>query len=184
MSGQKIGYIRVSALDQNPERQLHGMDLQKKFVEHSSGKDIDRPQLKALLDYAREGDTVFFHSMDRLARNLSDLRGLVDFFVGQKIEVVFVQESLRFAGNDSPMAKLLLSVMGAVAEFERALLRERQLEGIALAKKRGAYTGRKPSLTPEQKESLRARVAAGEKKSLLMKEFGISRGTLYRYCRP
>ena len=91
----------------------------------------------------REGDTVIVHSMDRLARNLDDLRQLVRTLTGRGINIQFVKESLTFTGEDSPMATLLLSVMGAFAEFERALIRERQLEGIALAKQRGAYKGRR-----------------------------------------
>ena len=97
----------------------------------------------------------------------------------------FVKESLTFTGEDSPMATLLLSVMGAFAEFERSLILERQREGIAAAKQRGGvYTGRKPVLTTEQAQQLRERAAAGEKKSALAKEFGISRETVYSYLRP
>jgi DNA invertase Pin-like site-specific DNA recombinase len=90
---------------------------------------------------------------------------------------------LHFTGEDSPMANLLLSVMGAFAEFERALIRERQREGIALAKKRGAYRGRKKALSPEQVVELRQRASAGDQKAALAREFGISRETLYQYLR-
>jgi DNA invertase Pin-like site-specific DNA recombinase len=103
---------------------------------------------------------------------------------GGGVAVRFVTEQLAFTAEDSPMATLLLSVLGAFAEFERALIHERQLEGIALAKARGAYTGRKPSLTPGQAEALRARAAAGESKAALAREFGISRQTLYQYLSP
>ena len=118
------------------------------FTDIVSGKSAARPQLKALLAYVRDGDTVIVHSMDRLARNLKDLRRLVRELTGRGVAVQFVTEQLTFTAEDSPMAALLLSVLGAFAKFERALIRERQLEGIALAKARGAYTGRKPSLTP------------------------------------
>ena len=150
----------------------------------SSGKSATRPQLQAILAFVRDGDTVIVHSMDRLARNLEDLRRLVRELTGRGVAVEFVKEQLVFSGEDSPMATLLLSVLGAFAEFERALIRERQLEGIALAKARGAYTGRKPSLTPGQAEALRARAAAGEPKAALAREFGISRQTLYQYLSP
>jgi DNA invertase Pin-like site-specific DNA recombinase len=120
--------------------------------------------------------------MDRLARNLVDLRTLVDSLTGRGVQVEFAKEGLTFTGEDTLAAKLLLNVMGAVAEFERAMLKERQREGIAIAKKAGVYKGRKPSLTPERIAELRARVAAGEKKASLAREFGISRETLYQYA--
>jgi len=123
------------------------------------------------------------HSMDRLARNLDDLRRLVQQLTGRGVRIEFVKEHLTFTGEDSPMANLMLSVMGAFAEFERALLRERQREGIALAKQRGAYRGRKKALAPERAASLRKRAGAGEKKAALAREFGISRETLYQYLR-
>jgi len=121
--------------------------------------------------------------MDRLARNLNDLRRLVQQLTGRGVRIEFIKEHLTFTGEDSPMANLMLSVMGAFAEFERALIRERQREGIALAKQRGAYRGRKKSLSPERAATLRKRAAAGEKKAGLAREFGISRETLYQYLR-
>ena len=183
MPGQRIGYVRVSSFDQNPERQLENISLNKVFTDKASGKDTKRPELEALLTFVREGDTVVVHSMDRLARNLDDLRRLVQMLTKRGIRIEFVKEGLHFTGEDSPMANLLLSVMGAFAEFERALIRERQREGIALAKKRGAYRGRKKALSPEQVADLRRRAAAGEQKSALAREFGISRETLYQYLR-
>jgi len=183
MPGQRIGYVRVSSFDQNPERQLESVSLNKVFTDKASGKDTKRPELEALLAFAREGDTVVVHSMDRLARNLDDLRRLVQMLTKRGIRIEFVKEGLHFTGEDSPMANLLLSVMGAFAEFERALIRERQREGIALAKKRGAYRGRKKALSPEQVTDLRQRAAAGDQKAALAREFGISRETLYQYLR-
>ncbi len=100
---------------------------------------------------------------------------------GRGVRVEFVKEGLAFTGDDSPMAHLMLSVMGAFAEFERALIRERQREGIALARKRGVYRGRKRSLSPGQVAELCRRVAAGEQKAALARELGISRETLYQY---
>jgi DNA invertase Pin-like site-specific DNA recombinase len=183
MPGQRIGYVRVSSFDQNPERQLENVSLNKVFTDKASGKDTKRPELEALLAFAREGDTVVVHSMDRLARNLDDLRRLVQMLTKRGIRIEFVKEGLHFTGEDSPMANLLLSVMGAFAEFERALIRERQREGIALAKKRGAYRGRKKALSPDQVADLRQRAAAGDQKATLAREFGISRETLYQYLR-
>ncbi len=182
--GQRVGYIRVSSAGQNPRRQLDGVKVDRVFTDTVSGKSADRQQLAAMLAFVRDGDTVVVHSMDRLARNLDDLRRLVRELTGRGVAVQFVKEQLTFTAEDSPMATLLLSVLGAFAEFERALIRDRQLEGIALAKARGDYKGGKPSLTPGQAEALRARAAAGEAKAGLAREFGISRQTLYQYLSP
>ena len=160
----RVGYVRVSTVDQNTVRQLDGIEVERIFTDTASGKDTARPKLDELLAFVRDGDTVIVHSMDRLARNLDDLRRLVRTLTGKGVRVEFVKESLTFTGEDSPMATLLLSVMGAFAEFERALILERQREGIAAAKQRGVYTGRKPALTPEQAGRLRERAAAGERK--------------------
>jgi DNA invertase Pin-like site-specific DNA recombinase len=181
--GKRVGYVRVSTVDQNTERQLDGVELDKKFSDKASGKDTKRPQLQAALDYLREGDVLVIHSMDRLARNLDDLRKLVTDLTGRGVVVEFVKERLTFTSDDNAMSKLLLSVMGAFAEFERALLKERQREGIAIAKTKGVYRGRKPSLNAGQAEELRRRIAAGDKKAVIAREFGISRETLYQYAR-
>ena len=123
------------------------------------------------------------HSMDRLARNLDDLRKLVQQLTQRGVRVEFLKESLTFTGEDSPMSQLLLSIMGAFAEFERALIRERQKEGITLAKSRGVYKGRTKTLSNDEITKLRQRAEAGEPKAMLAREFGISRDTLYRYFR-
>ncbi|MBA4697458.1 MAG: recombinase family protein [Legionella sp.] len=183
MAGKKIGYIRVSSFDQNPERQLEGLSLHKIFIDKASGKSMARPQLESMLDYARDGDTIIVHSMDRLARNLEDLRKLVTQLTNQQMSVKFIKEGLTFTGDDAPMSTLLLSVMGAFAEFERALIKERQMEGILMAKKRGVYKGRKPALSSEQIEIIKKRVAQGDKKSHIALDFNISRETLYQYLR-
>jgi DNA invertase Pin-like site-specific DNA recombinase len=183
LNGQRIGYVRVSSFDQNPERQLDDVAVTRTFTDKASGKDVQRPALEELSAFVRSGDTVVVHSMDRLARNLDDLRRIVQGLTRRGIRIEFVKEGLSFTGDDSPMANLMLSVMGAFAEFERSLIRERQAEGIALAKTRGAYRGRKKSLTPERIDDLRRRVAAGEKKLSLAKDFGISRETLYQYLK-
>lgn len=184
MIGQRVGYVRVSTFDQNVDRQLEGVTLDRCFTDRVSGKDTNRPELTALIAFVREGDTVVVHSMDRLARNLDDLRRTVHTLTAKGVRIEFVKESLAFTGEDSPMATLMLSVMGAFAEFERALLRERQREGITLAKQRGAYRGRKKSLSSEQVAQMKQRIAAGEQKAHVAREMGISRETLYSYLRP
>jgi DNA invertase Pin-like site-specific DNA recombinase len=179
----RVGYVRVSTVDQNTVRQLDGIAVDRVFTNTASGTDATRPRLGELLAFVRAGDTVIVHSMDRLVRNLDDLRRLVRTLTGKGVRVEFVTENLAYTGEDSPMATLLLSVMGAFAEFERALIRERQREGIAAGKQRGVYTGRRPALTAEQAYRLRERAATGERKSALAGEFGISRETVYSYLR-
>ena len=181
MQGHRIGYIRVSTFEQNPQRQLEQVQVDRVFIDKASGKDVRRPQLSELMEFIREGDTVVVHSMDRLARNLDDLRRIVQGLVKRGICVEFVKEHLTFTGEDSPMATLMLSVMGAFAEFERTLIRERQREGIVLAKQRGAYRGRKKALPPDKIEELRRQMAGGATKAQAARDFGISRETLYNY---
>lgn len=182
--GQRIGYTRVSTLSQNLERQLDGIGLDRVFEEKASGKDRNRPVLEEMLRFLRADDELFIHDMSRLARNLSDLLKIVSELTSKGVRVTFVKESLTFSGDDTPMAKLMLSIIGGVAEFSRSMIKIAQAEGIAMAKKRpGAYPGRKPSLTPIQAEQLRCRAQAGEKKAVLAREFKISRETLYSYLR-
>lgn len=181
MLGQRLGYIRVSTLDQHVDRQLEGIEVDKTFIDTASGKDTKRPQLELLMSFARTGDTVVVHSMDRLARNLDDLRRIVRTLTDRGVRIEFVKEHLAFTGDDSPMASLMLSVMGAFAEFERALIHERQREGIALAKQRGAYKGRKKSLSQAEVAQLRERLTTGISKAQVARELGISRQTLYQY---
>jgi DNA invertase Pin-like site-specific DNA recombinase len=183
VAGQRIGYVRVSTLDQNDQRQLEGLTLDQVFTDHASGKNTQRPKLEELIRFARAGDTVVVHSMDRLARNLDDLRAVVQTLTGKGARVEFAKEGLVFTGEDSPMANLMLSVMGAFAEFERSLIKERQREGIALAKTRGVYKGRKRELDTEKVAELAARAAAGIPKAQLARDYGLSRETVYQYLR-
>lgn len=181
-TGKAIGYRRVSTVDQNTDRQLEGIELDRVFEDKASGKDAKRPQLQALMEYVRDGDEVVVHSLDRLARNLDDLRRIVRELTGRGVKVRFEKERLTFTADDDPMSQLLLSVMGAFAEFERSLIKERQREGIAIAKAKGKYKGRKPSLSEAQIAELRQRAAAGtESKVALAKAFGVSRETLRKY---
>ena len=161
MHGQRIGYVRVSTFEQNPQRQLDGVQVVRVFTDKALGKDTHRPELERLLAFVRESDTVVVHSMDRLARNLDDLRRILQNLTQRGVRIEFVKENLAFTGENSPMANLMLSVMGGFAEFERALIHERQRAGIALARQRGAYRGRKKSLNNEQTADLKRRVAAG-----------------------
>lgn len=187
-TGQLVGYIRVSTLDQSTSRQeeqLQGFNLDTVFIDKASGKDTERPQLQLALKHCRKGDTLIIHSMDRLARNLDDLRAIVKQLTDAGVAVQFVKECMTFTGEDSPMSKLMLSVMGAFAEFERSLIKERQLEGIAVAKTKGVYSGRKPSLSADKVAELLAKDKANGHKNRagLARELGISRETLYQYLR-
>ncbi|SIJ61665.1 site-specific recombinase PinR [Mycobacteroides abscessus subsp. bolletii] len=178
--GHTVGYVRVSTVDQNTDRQLDGLHLDKVFTDKASGKDTDRPALTECLAYVREGDQLVVHEMSRLARSLVDLRRTVDELTERGVSVRFVKEGLTFTRDtNDPCAVLMLSVMGAVAEFERALILERQREGIALAKDKGVYKGRVPSLTDDQAEAVTARLADGESASALAREYGVSRATVY-----
>lgn len=179
MTGQRVGYVRVSTVDQNTERQLDGIEVDKRFEDKASGKDTARPALTEALGYVREGDTLVVHSMDRLARSLEDLRRTVRELTARGVRVEFVKENLTFTGEDSPMSTLLLSMLGAVAEFERSMIRERQREGIAIAKGKGVYKGRKPALTEEQVAEVLRRIEGGESPADLAKEFGVARATVY-----
>jgi DNA invertase Pin-like site-specific DNA recombinase len=177
--GKRIGYVRVSSVDQNTVRQLDGILVDKTFTDKASGKDTNRPQLKAALDYLRDGDVLVVHSMDRLARNISDLLHTVQSLNDRGVIIEFIKEALTFTGDDSPMSKLMLTIMGGVAEFERAMIRERQLEGIAKAKQAGKYRGRQSTMSPAQVQTIRERVAAGCNKAALAREFGVTRQTIY-----
>ena len=178
----KVGYIRVSTIHQNTERQLDGIALEKKFIDCASGKSMERPKLQECLSFVREGDTLIVHSMDRLARNLIDLRKIVEELNAKGVAVQFIKENVTFNGqDDSPMSKLLLSMLGAFAEFERAIIRERQKEGIELARQRKAFTGRPRQLNNVQIEQIKQQIQIGSSKEEIIKRYGISRATLYRY---
>ena len=183
MSGQRIGYRRVSTTEQNTARQLDGETLHKVFEDKASGSTADRPQLRACLEHLRPGDTLVIHSMDRLARNVRDLLDIVKGLTDRGIRVEFKKEAQVFSGERNPMADLMLALLGAVAQFERAILLERQAEGIALAKAAGKYKGRQP-VDPAKVESMLSDARRpGAVKSEVAAKYGISRETLYKYLR-
>lgn len=181
--GLRLGYKRVSTHVQNLSRQLDGVMLDKEFTDIASGKNRDRPRLDELLAFAREGDTIIVHSMDRLARNLLDLRNIIQDLLKRGVTIEFKTEGLTFTGDDSPMSMFMLSVMGAFSEFERSINLERQKEGIAIAKAAGKFKGKKAYLTPQQAEELRTMNSAGVPKSRIARQFGIARATVYLYLK-
>lgn len=178
-----IGYIRVSSYDQHTDRQLEGISVDKVFTDTVSGKDLYRPALTKCLAVLREGDTLHVHSIDRLTRNLQDLLILLSEMIDKGVTVKFHKEKLTFSGDSSPFQRLHLQIIGAVAEFERAFIRERQREGIALAKIKGKYKGRKAILSPQQIEEISRRLARKERVTAIAKEYGVSRQTIYRHVR-
>ncbi len=184
MKGQNVGYIRVSSIDQNTSRQLDGIELDTVFEDHCSGKDTNRPQLQSCMRHLRSGDRLHVHSIDRLARNLKDLQSMVEALTEQGISIQFHKENLVFTNDSSPMNRLMLQMMGAFAEFERSMIRERQREGIAAARKQGKQIGANKKLTPDQISDLAKRVKAGEQKKKLAAEYGVSRQTVYNTLKP
>lgn len=185
MKGQIVGYVRVSSIDQNLARQLEQLkheNVDKVFEDKASGATTKRPAFQQMLDYVREGDTIVVCSMDRLARNLSDLFSITTELHAKGISIKFLKEniSLDASDTDQAMTRLLMSMLGAVAEFERSLIRERQREGIELAKKRGVYKGRKPT-DPSIIEKARTKILQGIPLAKIARELKISRSTLYRH---
>ena len=178
----KVGYIRVSTSVQNTARQLDGVEVEETFIDYVSGKSIERPKLQECITFLRKGDTLVVHSMDRLARNLVDLRRLVETLTAKGVTIQFIKENLTFTNEDNALNRLLLSVIGSVAEFELALIRERQREGIIAAQKNGVHFGRPKKLTKEISQQIDKLVSEGKKnKTAIAKELGIGKTTLYRH---
>lgn len=181
--GQLVGYARVSAADQNLDRQvstLRALGVHELFTEAESGAEKARPQLRAAITYTRRGDTLVVTSMDRLARSLEDLLSIVKELANKGVAVKFLKEGQTYSNSNDPYSTLMLAVIGAVAEFERQIIRERQAEGIARAKKRGVYD-RGTKLSPEQINEARKMVDLGVPKAQVARQFGISRSGLYNY---
>lgn len=184
MKGQIVGYARVSSADQNLARQLEQLkseNTDKIFEDKASGATTKRPAFQQMMEYIREGDTIVVCSMDRLARNLTDLLNTTKELQAKGVSIRFIKESILLdaSGNDVAMTKLLMSMLGAVAEFERSMIRERQREGIELAKKRGVYKGRKPTDVVII-EKAREQINLGIPLAKVAREIGIARSTLYR----
>ncbi len=182
--GKRVGYKRVSTVEQNIERQLENIQLDKVFIDKCSGKDLNRPQFQLMMNYLREDDRVIVDSIDRMARNLDDLRQIVKDLTNRSIEIEFVKEKLVFTGEDSLVSHLLLSMLGAFAEFERSLIRERQREGIAIARAKGTYRrGNTKYLKSNEIAQLKLWVAEERPKTWIAKQLGISRPSVYNYMK-
>jgi DNA invertase Pin-like site-specific DNA recombinase len=174
-----VGYVRVSSVNQNTERQDLG-EVDKIFTEKLSGKDTKRPELLAMIDYVRDGDTIVVYSIDRLARDLRDLQDIISKLNDKGVAITFLSEKLTFgAGVDDALAKLQLQMMGAFAEFERNIIRKRQAEGITKAKERGVYTNRKRKTTIDY-EKVKSLRNEGLSTYKIAAQMGISRMSVHR----
>lgn len=183
MQGMRVGYKRVSAIDQNPERQLEHVKLDKIFLDKYTGTKFHRPAFDEMMNFLRIGDHLFVHSIDRMARNLAHLLQIVSILTEKGVVVEFIKENLVFRkDDDSPMSKLILSIIGAIAEFEHALIRERQREGIAIARAKNTY--KKPlKLSRDHIGELNKMVQDRVPKTQIAKKFGIRRETVYDYMK-
>jgi DNA invertase Pin-like site-specific DNA recombinase len=172
-----IAYIRVSTVDQNTDRQLDGMTFDRVYTDKLSGSDTNRPQLLDMIDWARAGDVVHVHSIDRLARSMADLLKIVSDLNAKGVHVKFHKEDMKFTGEDSPMQKLMLNMMGSFAQFEREVMKERQREGIAKAKEKGVYKGRVKSVDDA---AILALLAEGKSVRAVAAELNVNPSTVQR----
>jgi DNA invertase Pin-like site-specific DNA recombinase len=174
-------YKRVSTLDQNLDRQLLDMEFDREYVEKVSGKDINRPELQALLSNIREGDEILVHDMSRLGRNTRDLLEIVETVVDKGASIKFQKENLEFKnGEDNPFQNLMLNLFSSLAQFERDLLLSRQREGIAIAKAKGKYKGRKSKFSDDDVATIKGEFETTKNKAELARKWDISRQHLYK----
>lgn len=178
-----FNYIRVSTIEQNTERQLRDVVCDRVYEEKISGKDTNRPQLQAMLSNIRSGDIINIHEMSRLARNTRDLLNLVEEMTSKGATIVFHKENLTFKGDgkQDPYQKMMMTMLGAVAELERSILLERQREGIAIAKAKGRYKGGKNKLTDKRVAELNTLHKQGMPIAKIARQFNITRPTVYSY---
>lgn len=186
--GKDVVYIRVSSIDQNTSRQEDALKeiKGKRFIDKSSGGSTNRPRLKEMLEYIREGeegesgDTIHVYSIDRLARNIMDLNRLVEEIIAKGCIIKFHKENLTFGnGDNAAMSDLLFNILGSFAQFERSMIKERQMEGIAAAKKKGKHLGRPCKLSEQQKQEIIVKRSEGATPTELAKEYGVSRTLVY-----
>lgn len=176
----KIGYVRVSTEEQNEARQVEALNklgVQKIYIEKKSGKNLDRPVLQEMLDFIREGDTVYVHDLSRISRSLTDLLNLVELLQKKKVHFISNKEQVD---TTTPTGRLFLSIVGAINEFERTNLLERQREGIAIAKRVGKYKGRKPRTLDHVAELYNMWIRREKSKAEIARDYKISRPTLDR----
>ncbi len=174
-------YRRVSTAEQKTDRQLPGMKVDREYEDKLSGKDLNRPQLTAMLQTLREGDVVHVHELSRLGRSVRDLLDVVQMIVDSGATIHFHKENLRFEpSKGDPFQQLMLTLLSSVAEFERNCILQRQREGIAIAKAQGRYKGRQSRFSEGQLDQIRKEFDEERSKTALAKRWGISRGYLYK----
>lgn len=185
MKGSNVGYVRVSSNGQNTDRQLDGIQLDKMFTEKVSGGSTDkRVELQNCIEWVRDGDTLHVHDISRLARNLADLQDLVKKLNAKGVTVKFHKEGLTFeGGKDNPMNTLMLQIIGAIAQFEKSLINERQAEGIAKALQKGVKFGVDKKLDDDQIKAIKSQIKAGSSVTTLAKQYDVSRQTIYRMIK-
>lgn len=179
-NGQRLAYIRVSTTEQNTDRQLHGLVFDEKFIDKCTGSNSDRVSLNSLKTHCRKGDSVHVHSIDRLARNLADLLGLIEYFIKKGVSVEFHKEGLLFTGEDNPFQKLQLQIIGSCAEFERSMINARIREGIQARRDKGLSVGRKSVVDDEMRKRIIKADDDGVSKTEIAKLEGVGRATVYR----
>lgn len=186
MAGKKLAYIRVSSESQSTSRQdqqIEELEVDKVFIEKVSGKNItDRPQFQLMLEYAREEDIIYCADLSRWGRSLIDIKTTVTSLTTNGVTVKFLKENLTFSNHNDDMNNLLLGILSSLAEWERAVIKSRQMEGVQIAKERGVYKdrcGRKPKLSEEQIQEVRKRVEGGEHRTSIAKSMKVSRQTIY-----
>ncbi len=185
MTGQKIGYKRLSSTDQKTDRQLESLQLDIVFEEKISGKDTKRPQLEAMLGQLREGDHIYIHELSRLGRSMIDLYRLVDKILEKGVIITFLKEKITYAPGQvaDPMQEAMLGMLATFSQFERSLIRQRQREGIEAAKKAGKHLGRPVKLNDQQRAEVIEKHQEGMNPTQLSQEYGVSRGTIYNAVR-
>lgn len=177
---ENIGYIRVSSEGQNTDRQLDGVQLDKRFIDKISGASKDRPQLNACLQYIRSGDTLHVHSIDRLSRSIRDMEELVTGIVTRGITIMFHNENLTFSRTeDNPFATMQLHLLTVFAQFERSVSKKRQREGIEVARSQGKHLGR-PTLDYSRRDEAIELSKAGRNISQISRAMKLSRASIYK----
>ena len=185
----KIGYVRVSSIDQKVDRQIEGLELEgikveKMFIDYASGANKERPKLQEMLEFVREGDEVIVSSVDRLGRSQIDLINILSSLKSKKVTVHFLKENLKISEIGNSRDDLMFGMVSIFAEFERAIIKERQLEGIAIARAKGIYKGRQHTLSKYHVGILKNMYMRGESIHNICKTFGLTPPTVYSYLKP
>lgn len=177
----KVGYVRVSTSDQNPDRQIDALQekgVEKIFLDCCSGKDMNRPELKKLLEWVRGGDIIHFESISRLSRNTKDFLELMDVLSGKGVAVVSLKEPID---TSTPSGKMICTIFAAMYEMERSYIKERQREGIEAARKRGKRLGRPPAAIDERFATIYQHVKDGKMTAVMaMRKLGMKKTTFYK----